>query len=448
MSVEELDLNIESYSILDLLDYFNVPKTANKEQLLNNYNTKKEKINKIKNETTKKELSVFLEKAYDFVKKYFNFPDPSQENQVKYNIERPNFFPEDKQVFYTKQSYQVNPIERQEVKQVVSIDSAFRENYSTTTTSNFIINLPIQLEHVSKMRLISAEIPYTFYFFTENKKNNKFTITVTDASVPVTESYEIVIPDGIWYLADFEDQINEHFDRNTTGAGLLRYLKFDGAGEEYNSGKSIIRFKTSEEITALNTKFTYTLNTGLPASGNLSYVVTVPDVTNNIITFEESALFIMGFIETDIANTITLSDTYNTFYNTYIGALISSHIYGQDINSYLFLSIEDFVGNSKDQIISCMSDGYLGKNILGRIQITNPEFTTIINNSGDRIFKERDYFGNVKIRKLHIQLLNKYGKVVDLNNSDLSLALEFTQRYNSKTQLKFESILNNKDNLF
>ena len=71
MSVEELDLNIESYSILDLLDYFNVPKTANKEQLLNNYNTKKEKINKIKNETTKKELLVFLEKAHDFVKKYF-----------------------------------------------------------------------------------------------------------------------------------------------------------------------------------------------------------------------------------------------------------------------------------------------------------------------------------------------------------------------------------------
>ena len=85
----------------------------------------------------------------------------------------------------------------------------------------------------------------------------------------------------------------------------------------------------------------------------------------------------------------------------------------------------------------------MGKNILARIQITNPEFTFIINNSGDHIFKERNYFGNVKIRKLHIQILNKYGEVVQLNGSEVSLALEFTQNYDSKNQLKFNSILNN-----
>ena len=78
-----------------------------------------------------------------------------------------------------------------------------------------------------------------------------------------------------------------------------------------------------------------------------------------------------------------------------------------------------------------------------KFQITNPEFTTIINNSGDNIFKERDYFGNVKIRKLHIQVLNKYGEVVELNGSELSLALEYIQNYNSKNQLKINSILNN-----
>ena len=46
MSLEDFDLNIESYSILELLNFFNVPTTATKEQLLEVYDIKKEKIQK------------------------------------------------------------------------------------------------------------------------------------------------------------------------------------------------------------------------------------------------------------------------------------------------------------------------------------------------------------------------------------------------------------------
>ena len=274
-------------------------------------------------------------------------------------------------------------------------------------------------------------------------RNNTFSITITNSAVSITETYDIIIPDGTWYSGDFEDQINEHFNKNTTGSGLIRYLKFDGSGEEYNSGKAIFRFKTPDEISLLNTTYGYALNTALPASGNLSYFLTITDITNNIITFERSSLFFMGFVESDLNIIINNSNTYNTFSLEYIGVLIATYVFGRDVNSYLFISINDFVGNSKDQIISCFSNGYLGKNLLARIQITNPEFTTIINNSGDHIFKERNYFGNVKIRKLHIQILNKYGEVIELNGSEVSLALEFFQNYDSKNQLKFNSILNN-----
>jgi hypothetical protein len=448
MSLEDFDFDIESYSILELLNFFNVPKTATKDQLLKTYKTKKEKINKIEEEISKNNLLEFIDNAYNLVKKYFNFPEPVVEKQVYRDLETPNFIPNEQQVFYTKQNDRINPIQREEIKQVVSIDSTFRENYSSTTSGDFIINLPVELDHVSKMKLISVEIPYTFYFFSEKKKNNKFTITVTDTTVvPQTESYDIIIPDGIWYSADFEDQINEYFDRNSDGLhDLIHYLKLNGSGDQYNNGKTIFRFKTSEEIDALIVKYPSYAGVVIPArpaSGDLSYSISVTDVTNNLIIFEQSALFIMGFVESDMNISITNTDTYNTFYNTYIGSLISTYIYGRDINAYLFISVDDFVGNSKDQIVSCLSDGYLGKNILGRIQITNPEFTTIINNSSDYIFKERDYFGNVKIRKLHIQVLNKYGEVVELNGSELSLALEYTQNYNSKNQLKFDTILNN-----
>ena len=44
--------------------------------------------------------------------------------------------------------------------------------------------------------------------------------------------------------------------------------------------------------------------------------------------------------------------------------------------------------------------------------------------SSDRIFKERNYFGPVRIKKLRIRLLDENGRVVDLNNGDLTVSLE------------------------
>ena len=441
MSMEDFDLDIESYSILDLLDYFNVPKTANKEQLLNNYKIKKEKINKLKNEKYKNDLSEFLEKAYDFVKKYFNFPEPAQEKQKQYNLQRPNYTPNEQQVFYTKQNYQVNPIEREEVKQIISIDSTFRENPATTNSADFTINLPIELDNVTNMKLISAEIPYTFYFVSEEKGNNKFIITVTDTSTSTTEEYPVVIPDGSWGSANLETMLNFAINTMTTGSGLVRYLIFNGFSTLYADGKSMFRIKTNTELTAIG------LSTALAPS--IEYSLKVQDVVDGKQNFNDSALAFLGFTEDQMNKTIKFTDTFLAFFVLYNGVINSNSIYGEGINSYIFLCIDDFVGNSKDQIISCLyeGEGYLSKNILGRIQIGASEFTTILNNGIDRVFKERQYFGNVNIRKLRITLLDRYGKVLNMNKTDISLALEFTQQYSSKNRNRFNTIMDKNKNL-
>ena len=434
MSVEDFDLDIESYSILDLLDYFNVPKTTNKEQLLNNYNTKKEKINKLKNEKYKKDLLEFLEKAYDFVKKYFNFPNPIEEQREKRIKEYHSFVPDDTNIMYTKQNYRVNPIEREEIKQVISIDSTFRENPETTTSSDFTISLPMELDNVTKMKLISAEIPYTFYFVTESKGNNTFTFTVTDTSNNITEDYPFTIPDGSWTSDNLETMLNLAIDNETTGSGLVRYLIFNGFSTLYADGRSIFRIKTNDELTDIS------LNTAL--APYITYSLKVETVESGEIEFSESALSFLGFTKDQTNKTITYTDTLLAFFITYNGGLRANSVYGDGINNYIFVCIDDFVGNSKDQIISCLTTGYLSKNILGRIQIKTDELTTIINNNDDFVFKERDYFGNVKIRKLQITLLDKYGKKLELNGVDTSFAIEFTQQYSSKNQNNFNMLLN------
>ena len=71
----------------------------------------------------------------------------------------------------------------------------------------------------------------------------------------------------------------------------------------------------------------------------------------------------------------------------------------------------------------------LSNNILGRITILPTDYTYIVDNASDLIFKERDYFGPVTIEKLQIKLLDHYGNEIDLNYNDYSFALEFTQIY-------------------
>ena len=44
--------------------------------------------------------------------------------------------------------------------------------------------------------------------------------------------------------------------------------------------------------------------------------------------------------------------------------------------------------------------------------------------------RSRNYFGPVNISKLHISLLDEYGRILNLNNMDWSMALLFECIYN------------------
>ena len=80
-------------------------------------------------------------------------------------------------------------------------------------------------------------------------------------------------------------------------------------------------------------------------------------------------------------------------------------------------------------IIKNHTDNYLGNNIIGRLTIDGGINTIITNNNSDCVFKKREYFGPVKLEKLHIRLLDKYSSVLNLNNNDISILLELEQIY-------------------
>ena len=44
-------------------------------------------------------------------------------------------------------------------------------------------------------------------------------------------------------------------------------------------------------------------------------------------------------------------------------------------------------------------------------------------------FTRRNYFGPVDIQKLHIQILDSFGRIINLNNMDMAIGIKLTCLY-------------------
>jgi hypothetical protein len=71
----------------------------------------------------------------------------------------------------------------------------------------------------------------------------------------------------------------------------------------------------------------------------------------------------------------------------------------------------------------------LNKNILARISLQGSVFSVLSQNNFNLLTTPRQYFGPVDIQKLQVQLLDEYGRILDLNNMDYSFCLSFQTVY-------------------
>jgi hypothetical protein len=97
---------------------------------------------------------------------------------------------------------------------------------------------------------------------------------------------------------------------------------------------------------------------------------------------------------------------------------------------YLYLVVDDFNNSVNDGFYGAFRTSILNKNILARISIQGNGTNIISQNNLSLITTPRQYFGPVDILKLHIQLLDEYGRILNLNYTDYSFCLTFQTIYN------------------
>ena len=125
---------------------------------------------------------------------------------------------------------------------------------------------------------------------------------------------------------------------------------------------------------------------------------------------------------------------------TYTGYLESQNIYCHTNNSGLYISVNDFVGNQSQQLILLgFGSTVTADDILSRIPTTGNPFSNSNTNSNTSYSIKRTYHGGVRIRKLHIQILDVYGRIVDFHNYPTNFVFEFTCEYSSEKLSKYRN---------
>jgi hypothetical protein len=106
----------------------------------------------------------------------------------------------------------LNPIKRETMFKMISIDSQFREDPRITSATNFTMNLSSSIENVISIKLYSIQIPYTWYMVNEDSGSNYFFIKGNSPGINNSlNNIKVDIGSGNYTPIELRDTINRRF---------------------------------------------------------------------------------------------------------------------------------------------------------------------------------------------------------------------------------------------
>jgi hypothetical protein len=295
----------------------------------------------------------------------------------------------------------LNILKRKTFNQTVMLNTLFREDYVTTSSTDFNIVLPYYFKNVLSLRLSSLQLPNVMYNISSANGNNNFYIEVDGGP-----SGTVTMPDGNYDISNFisvlETQINTQ----------LSTTNFSVTYDQYTH-KITISFNNPP----INSNFTMTFYTPVPK--NNKYIITPDNDYRKNDCVDISQIYknfgwFMGYRKPEYSS----SNTFTT-----------EAVYNSSPYDYIYFTLNDYNMSQSQNIFGMFSKSILGDNILAVIPVTSNSFNICFDNGINLLEKKREYYGPVNIQRLKIQLLNQYGEILNLNNMDFSFSLEFEIGY-------------------
>ena len=434
--MEGLDLDINNYTIKYLENFFKI--MPNRKYSAADIELKETEIRELLLSTGhidkkfKRDLMAFLEMAKDWlitvkcknetknptsfhnIPKMEKYPNVPASRDAMPRTEELTVRPDTQYVNTFTSDYFpgiMNPLKTRVISKCLNIDTRFRDNMTTTNSSDFLINLPIRLQKVVSMQITAIEFPVAFYGISSKYGNNYFNINATQQIIDGGEIFEetkiIIVPDGNYNASDFIDTINTLISGTNPDntpvdpASLFNYISFRLDVSQTGSGTAKVFIETKGNlaytIKTINVDFSKDIN-GLPDK---------TPVTSKIGMN-------LGFLK-----------------RKYIGGVSyqSETIVEPATVRYIYLAIDDFNNNVNNHFISAFNNSILSPNILARISVKGSYFSLMMETDMNLTTEPRKYFGPVDIQKMHIQVYDDHGRILDTNNSNFSCCILFKLLY-------------------
>jgi len=409
------DLNIENYTRDELIGMFELPNNFDR----NIVEIKESKLRDsiIKNKQIKKDTQVqtinflakakniilneskqntsFQQKIEDFYNSSYELKstnlEDSDEHMVQVRPDKPylSSFPSE---FFPGI---INPLKKRTIKKNLNIDSRFRDNYYVNSSTNFNLSVASNITDVVQMQLNSIELPTTYYVISKQYGNNFFSITINDGTI---SNRVIEIPDGNYTQQTIINIINTQLT---------------------NAGAPFSNVSFTINLTSTQTGSGQTL-VGPNAGGaaiieiELNFQADRNGIEDRNIPLPLKFGWILGFRNGIYVNNINY---------------VSEGVVDTTGPKYLFLVVDDHNSSVSNNFFSAFNSSILNKNILARISLQANNYSILYQNNLGIVTTPREYFGPVNIGNMTIQLLDEYGRIVDLNNMDYSFCLTLTCVY-------------------
>lgn len=434
--MDNLNYNLDNYSHIDLCDMFDIDANTDFDKTVLNSNYNK-MITNVKGElhipeNEKDNILIFLEKAFKkLLEKDAQYK--LTEGNFMPNLEKNDVFSRDKPVikkeFKKELTSLINPIKTKSVIKLLNINTLFRKNYYQQKSTDFIIDLPETLKNVTSITLANTEIPNTMYTFSSDIGTNEFTVETYQTEENATPSWKILkkkeivvrIKNGNYSAQELVDYLNRYIFSSLAGNEELKRIAclYDKITQKIHF------FRDMRQPNEGGFPDDTTVGAGIKYYFNIDW-----KLKNNP---NRSIQLNMGWILGYRKEYYSYDDDYtiSTAVSFDKGEGFEAEACFQNNNGqrYIFLSIDDYNKNFSKSLFSPFEDSAVNdNNIFAKINNSSDSFD-YTNGDVDYQFK-RQYFGPVDLMKLRIKLLDEYGRVISLNNSDYSFTLKLEQLYN------------------
>lgn len=384
MNYSALDLDINNYDDEDLEVFFNLGKNYVEGDIVSREVVMREKLlGAVADKGFQNKLFIFLDEAKRLLIQKLKINPLMKGDGSNFVIDKPqesitNFI-QPINTFPTETTPGVlNRLRRRTRIVSLAMNTFFRDSNSVSSSDCFF-TLTYTLKNVVGIRLLSVELPESIYLVSVYTMSNWLHIWIPSNNI----SGDIFIPEGCYSAALLQTTL-ENAINTTLG---VNYFK-------------VLIDPISNKTTIYNTM-------------NLDFDLVFHNEKNNS-KFEQSLGWILG---------------YRTAFNYNASSYKSAGLFFSTPLDYLFFVLNDFNIYNSSNLIAMFNDSYIDKNILAKIPYSNNNYQILFDGNNEILSPKRQYFGPVDIKKMGVQLLNKYGQVVNLNFMDFSFTLEVEMVY-------------------